>query len=152
VSDMFQSSLGFPATKTLGMLVRSVPVQVRDMSRGGCLIETCRPIRTGAAGQLRVEIDGIVHLDDIRVCRCQQRAGNGSVYSLGVELLKARRLTRRSLRLALPKMVGRRDVMMALESSDDRPPGALEGSGEREEGVGRAPPARDGWAAAADGN
>ena len=91
-----------------GMLVWALPVRLVDVSRGGCRVETDRHLPTGANGQLHLEVDGRLHLDDVRVSRCQMRAGAGRVFDVGVELLETRRLSRRSLRLALRRVIGER--------------------------------------------
>lgn len=91
------------------MLVSSVPVRLVDVSRGGCRIEVDRHLAAGTHGRLELVLDGLLHLDDVRVCRCQRRQGAGRVFQLGVELLRTRRLSRRSLRLALRRLIGAPD-------------------------------------------
>lgn len=93
----------FPAVATL---VRSVPVRVVEVSRGGCRLETDRRLEAGTSGLLAVPLAGLVHVDDVRVARCHQRPGAGMTYQVGAELLKTRRLGRRSLRAAVARIVG----------------------------------------------
>jgi hypothetical protein len=129
------------ADQTIATLVWTVPVRLRDVSRGGCCFEVSRHVATGTTGQLHVQMDGLAHLDDIRVARCQLRAGAGRVYQVGVELLRTRRLTRRSLRLAVGRIIGTHaeitpgvDEVAARAVVDER-------TEQRRDGVSRAPPA-----------
>ncbi len=86
-------------------LVRSVPVRLVEVSRGGCRLECARPIESGTSGQLAVELGGVMRVDDIRVARCQLRMGAGPSYQLGAELLRTRRLGRRTVRMAIRKII-----------------------------------------------
>jgi hypothetical protein len=87
------------------MLVWTLPVRLLDVSRSGCLVEVARHLEVGTSGQLQLEMDGVLHLDDVRVCRCQMREGASRVHHAGVELLRTRRLSRRSLRLAMRRII-----------------------------------------------
>ena len=129
----------------LGMLVWTLPVRLVDVSRGGCRVEADRHLPAGTNGQLHLELDGRLHLDDIRVSRCQMRVGAGRVFDVGVELLKTRRLSRRSLRLALRRVIGEQPQVFTLTRDERTPPGDVSPR-KREEEVGRPPPV----AAAAD--
>ena len=91
--------------ETFGMLVRTLPVRLLGVSRAGCLVEIGRPLDVGSNGQLRLEVDGTVHVDDVRVCRCRMCEGGNRVHHAGMELLGTRRLSRRSLRLAMRRMI-----------------------------------------------
>jgi hypothetical protein len=90
----------------LAMLVWTLPVRLLDVSRGGCLVEVSRHLEAGTNGQLQLHLNGVLHLDDVRVCRCQMREGASRVHHAGVELLRTRRLSRRSLRLAMRRIIG----------------------------------------------
>ena len=90
-------------------LVRSVPVRVTEVSRGGCRLECTRRLATGSSGQLTIEMDGQVRVDDIHVTRCHERKGAGAVYDVGAELLRTRRLSLRSVRMAVAKIIGARN-------------------------------------------
>jgi hypothetical protein len=86
-------------------LVRSLPVRITEVSRGGCRLESASRIEAGTSGQLAVQLAGLMRIDDVRVARCQARAGAGSVFQLGAELLRTRRLGRRTVRMALRKII-----------------------------------------------
>ena len=91
--------------EAVATLVRSVPVRLVEVSRGGCRLECASRIESGTSGQLAVELAGLMRIDDIRVARCQQRMGAGAVYQVGAELLRTRRLGRRTVRMALRKII-----------------------------------------------
>jgi hypothetical protein len=82
-------------------LVRSLPVRLVEVSRGGCRLECNSRIETGVSGQLAVGLQGLMRIDDVRIARCQQRMGAGPVYQIGAELLRTRRLGRRTVRMAV---------------------------------------------------
>lgn len=82
-------------------LVRWVPVRLVEISRGGCRLECSSRIESGVSGQLAVALQGLMRVDDVRVARCQQRLGAGAVYQVGAELLRTRRLSRRTVRMAV---------------------------------------------------
>jgi hypothetical protein len=90
----------------IGMLVSTMSVRLIDVSRGGCRVEVARHLETGSSGQLQVTTDGVLHVDDVRVCRCRMREGSSRVHHAAVELLGTRRLSRRSLRLAIRRITG----------------------------------------------
>jgi hypothetical protein len=85
--------------------VRSVPIRLVDVSRSGCRLECASRIESGTNGQLAVELAGLMRIDDVRVVRCQQRAGAGAVYQVGAELLRTRRLARRTVRMAIRNII-----------------------------------------------
>ena len=91
--------------ETVATLVRSVPVRLVEVSRGGCRLECASRVDSGTSGQLAIELAGLMRIDDIRVARCQQRMGAGPVYQLGTELLRTRRLGRRTVRMAVRKII-----------------------------------------------
>jgi PilZ domain len=124
------------------MLVWILPVRLLDVSRGGCLVEVGRHLETGTSGQLQLEMDGVLRFEDIRVCRCQMREGASRVHYAGVELLRTRRLSRRSLRLAIRRIIGehRAPFAAAFDESARRDVGDERGRG-RTRDESRAPPA-----------
>ena len=91
--------------ETIATLVRSVPVRLVEVSRGGCRLECASRFDSGTSGQLAVELAGLMRIDDVRIARCQQRMGAGEVYQLGTELLRTRRLGRRTVRMAVRKII-----------------------------------------------
>jgi hypothetical protein len=129
------------AGEPMAMLVRSVPVRLVEVSRGGCRLESARRIESGTSGQLAVELAGLLRVDDIRVARCQLRMGAGAVYQVGAELLRTRRLGRRSVRMAIRNMINGEPVGHARNHNEVPvlvDAGTREGSGISDN---RAPPA-----------
>jgi len=134
--------------EAVATLVRAVPVRLVEVSRGGCRLECASRIESGTSGQLAVELAGLMRIDDIRVARCQQRMGAGAVYQVGAELLRTRRLGRRTVRMALRKIISGetgvghaqhdhqapspveiRTAEASVEQSDTRAPPATVGRG-----------------------
>jgi hypothetical protein len=137
VSDTRQSG----RDDAFGMLVRTLPVRLLDVSRSGCLVEVARHLEVGTSGQLQLEMDGVLHLDDVRVCRCLMREGASRLHIAGVELLKTRRLSPRSLRLAMRRIIGEQRVPFGGESDDSASrAGSDEHDTRRQHTVCRAPP------------
>ena len=130
--------------ESVATLVRSVPVRLIEVSRGGCRLECERRIESGTSGQLAVQLAGLMRVDDVRVARCQPRMGAGPVFQLGAELLRTRRLGRRSVRMAVRRIIsGDRGVGHARH--DDEMPSPVD---VRTDGPGgmsgtRAPPATE---------
>ena len=94
-----------PHEMAVATLVRAVPVRLIEISRGGCRLECEGRIESGTSGQLAVQLAGLMRVDDVRVARCQQRMGAGSLYQLGAELLRTKRLGRRTVRMAVRKII-----------------------------------------------
>jgi hypothetical protein len=129
--------------EAVATLVRSVPVRLVEVSRSGCRLECTRPIESGTSGQLAVELAGLLRVDDVRVARCQKRMGAGAVYQVGAELLRTRRLGRRTVRMAIRKIISGETGVGHAQNGDGMPHlGEVrtdEVSGRRSES--RAPPA-----------
>lgn len=83
----------------VGLLRRDVTVEVSNISRSGCLLESPSVIPAGTLGTLSVEIDGEAYAEDVRVARCLTVPGGGERHHVGVEFLTLGRLRRRSLRV-----------------------------------------------------
>ena len=98
------------AESVLGTLLTSTPLLVLEISRTGCLLESRRPIEAGAAGKLRLTIDGRTYSDVIRITRCRRVEGKGASYRLGAEFLRTRRLS--PLRRAIYAMLDAYDAQM----------------------------------------
>ena len=109
--------------ESVATLVRSVPVRLIEVSRGGCRLECERRIESGTSGQLAVQLAGLMRVDDVRVARCQPRMGAGPVYQLGAELLRTRRLGRRTVRMAVRRIIsGDRALATPSRTTRCRPP------------------------------
>ena len=84
----------------VGVLAREFPVHLLNCSASGCLIESRSPIPVSTAGTLRICWNGEEFTEDIRVVRCQQIEGAGSIYHVGAQFLWTRMPGRGSLRHA----------------------------------------------------
>jgi len=92
--------------EAVATLLRSVPVRLVEVSRGGIRFECASRVEAGTSGQIAVGLRGLMCVDDVRIARCQQRAGAGPTYNVGAELLRTRPLNRRSVRLAVRSIIG----------------------------------------------
>ena len=82
----------------IGVLDRDLMVTVLDISRGGCLLESSRPIPPGTVAGLMVRIDGAAYREYVRIARCLPVPGGGERHHVGVEFLTLTRPGRASLR------------------------------------------------------
>jgi hypothetical protein len=87
--------------EVIGMLARNVSTRLLDISRTGCLLETRQSVEDGTVGELRLQVDREVFVDDVRVTRCVLVEGSGSVYLMGAEFVQTRRPGERSIRRAV---------------------------------------------------
>jgi PilZ domain len=71
----------------LASLAKEVRVRVLNCSGNGCLLETNAAIPVGAVARLRIGLGGNEFDDTVRIVRCQELAGAGSVYHVGIEFL-----------------------------------------------------------------
>jgi hypothetical protein len=121
-------------------VVRSVPVRLVEVSRGGCRFECASRLQSGTSGLLAVALGGLMRADDFRVARCQQRIGASDVYQVGAEFLRTRRLGRRTVRMAVARIAGHVPDMRHIHAPADHPTSA--GDGHRGESTDRGPPVR----------
>ena len=70
---------------TNAVLLRNVPLVVRDVSSGGCLIESCTPLQVGTVGWLEVEFEGERRFEWFRIARVDRRGERA--FESGVEFL-----------------------------------------------------------------
>ena len=89
----------------LGVAIGRIDVRLIDVSRSGCLLESRRQVAAGATGEIRIEFDGRVLTEMVRVTRCRHIEGAGGVYRLGTEFIRARPLQDTSLRRALDAFI-----------------------------------------------
>lgn len=68
-------------------LVRGVSVQLRDLSVGGCLLETRAYLPVGTVGVLDMEIEGERYVEWFRIRRIQAQHGRNGAYLFGAEFL-----------------------------------------------------------------
>ncbi len=69
------------------VLMREHVVQILDISRSGCLIESPQRLEVGTVGRLRVRLGQEECGDDIEVVRCDAVGVAGSIYHVGVRFL-----------------------------------------------------------------
>ena len=127
---------------TVATLMRLVPVRLVEVSRGGCRLECASRLEAGVSGQLTVELQGLMRIDDVRVARCQQRVGASAVYQVGAELLPTRRLGRRTVRMAVRKIISEHAKGVSHARGTTPEPAPLETSASEtgKQPGGRAPP------------
>ncbi len=87
---------------TNAVLLRNVPLVVRDVSSGGCLIESCTPLQVGTVGWLEVEFEGERRFEWFRIARVQARGEHAFV--AGVEFLPLAVASADSLRSAIGRL------------------------------------------------
>ena len=71
----------------IGVIIRRIPVRVRDVSAAGCLLESADLLPEGAVGQLELTIDGERHLETLQVCRSTRTSGGGLPWRAGGRFL-----------------------------------------------------------------
>lgn len=134
-----QNGNGRVGRGVVATLVRSIPMRLVEVSRGGCRFECSSRLESGTHGVLAVELAGLMRIDDFRVARCQLRMGAGPLYQVGAELLRTRRLGRRTVRTAVAKIFGDgRGIGYARGIVEGSPAAGKEVSGRS---VSRGPPA-----------
>jgi hypothetical protein len=87
---------------TNAVLLRDVPLVVRDISSGGCSIESCTPLQVGMVGWLEVEFEGERRFEWFRIARVHTR-GEGA-FLAGVEFLPLAAAGSDSLRSAIGRL------------------------------------------------
>ena len=87
--------------EVIGMLARKVPARLIDISRTGCLLESHQRVEVGTVGDLRLQVQRDIFIDDVRVTRCVLVEGSGSLYLVGAEFVQTRRPGERSIRRAV---------------------------------------------------
>ena len=128
--------------ESVATLVRSIPIRLVEISYGGCRLECASRLESGISGLLAVELAGLLRVDDIRIARCQPRMGAGAVYQIGAELLRTRRLCRRTVRLAVRRIIsGEHGIGNAPEATGERRPSEVLNREEESASGSRAPPA-----------
>ena len=93
---------------TLAVLGKELSVRVLNGSPSGCLFETSSRIDVGTIASLRVHLNGHEFLDDVRVIRCQQIEGAGSLFHVGAEFLWTATPSRHSLRQMMKQATSNR--------------------------------------------
>ena len=91
------------ADHALGVLGKEVTVRLLNGSPSGCLVETNARLEVGTIASLRVTLNGSEFVDDVRVVRCQQIEGAGSVFHVGAQFLWTATPSGRSLRQVMSR-------------------------------------------------
>jgi pilus assembly protein Flp/PilA len=84
-----------------GVLARTMPSRLVEVSRSGCLLESGHRVELGTVGELRLQVGDALLADDVRVTRCVLVEGSGSSYLVGAEFLQTRGPGPRSIRRAV---------------------------------------------------
>lgn len=95
------------ADDLVGVLVRDVPVHVRNVSGSGCLMESAAAIEYGTVATLRMQAgagESEEFTDAVRVSRCDRIEGGGTRWLVGVEFLWATAPAPDSLRRAARRL------------------------------------------------
>lgn len=100
---MASTKRSFEASResVFGVLARSIPARVIEVSRSGCLLESGRRLEDGTISELQLHAGGELLSDDVRVTRCVRVEGSGSSYLVGAEFVQTRRPGERSIRRAV---------------------------------------------------
>lgn len=83
---------------SVGFVRRDFAVELLNISRSGCLLESDKPIAAGTLATVTVEMDGESYSDDVRVARCLEIPGAGERHHVGVQFVALRVPSQRSLR------------------------------------------------------
>jgi hypothetical protein len=98
-----------PGMPALGVLMRRVPIRVRDVSTSGCQLESPEVLMEGAVGQLEIAIDGQLQKEPLRVCRSIRTPGGQWPWRSGAHFLA----------LEVPSPASVRNVVARFEILDE---------------------------------
>ena len=70
-----------------GLLIRTISIQLVDLSLSGCLLRSTEDVPAGANGELHVDMGGEKYCDAVYVTRSLQRQGSGDAHDVGGEFL-----------------------------------------------------------------
>ena len=70
-----------------GLFIRTISVQLVDLSLSGCLLRSKEELPAGAHGELHVAMGDGEYCDAVYVTRCLERQGSGYAHDLGGEFL-----------------------------------------------------------------
>ena len=71
----------------IGVLGKELSVRLLNGSPSGCLLETNARLEVETIASLRIAFNGDEFVDDVRVVRCQQIEGAGSLFHVGAQFL-----------------------------------------------------------------
>jgi Flp pilus assembly pilin Flp len=107
------------------VLLRTVNLQVHDLSEDGCLLITRVLLPVGTVGVLEMEFDGRRLTEWFRTCRAQRTHGRSGLYLAGVEFLTLTAAGDSSLRTAVRSMKWTRQPMSGSSGSFSGDPGKI---------------------------
>jgi PilZ domain-containing protein len=116
------------------MLLRNVPLVMRDVSSGGCSIESRTPLHVGMVGWLEVEFEGGRRFEWFRIARIEARAEG--LFLAGVEFLPLSAAGSDSLRSAVGRLRRSTDAAASPQVA-----GRSSGDPANNDGTGTASPA-----------
>jgi hypothetical protein len=87
---------------TNAVLLRDVPLVMREISSGGSSIESCTPLQIGTVGWLEVEFEGDRRFEWFRIARVHKR--DDGVFVAGLEFLPLSAAGSDSLRSAIGRL------------------------------------------------
>ena len=88
-----------------GVLARSIPTRLVEISRSGCLLESAYRVEDGTVSELRLESEGELLIDDVRVTRCVRVEGARAGYLVGAEFVQTRHPGEGSIRRAVTALL-----------------------------------------------
>ena len=97
----------------LGVLGKEVAIRLLNGSPSGCLVESNCRLEVGTIASLRVTLNGVELVDDVRVVRCQQIEGAGSIFHVGAQFLWTATPSGRSLRQVMSRALASSKPAMA---------------------------------------
>lgn len=71
----------------IGVLVRHIPVRVRDVSVSGCLMDSPDALPEGAVALIEVVLEGEPHAETVRICRAVRIPGGAYPWRAGAQFL-----------------------------------------------------------------
>ena len=86
------------------VLLRNVPLVMRDVSSGGCSIESRTPLHVGMVGWLEIEFEGERRYEWFRVARVHGGSDGDGVFLAGIEFLPLSAAGSDSLRSAVGRL------------------------------------------------
>jgi hypothetical protein len=116
--------------EVIGMLARTVPTRLIDICRTGCLLESGQPVEDGTVGELRLQVHRDTFVDDVRVTRCVQVEGSGSMYLVGAEFVQTHRPGEWSIRRAVTGILRRLATTGPISVPDPRTLASDSGDGD----------------------
>jgi hypothetical protein len=102
------------AEDCIAVLTRVVTVRLLDISGSGCLLEADTRLREGLVGRLRLVVNSVEYVDDVRIVRCTAVEG-GQGWRVGVEFLWTTSPGDRSLR----RLTARLQAAVVLRGDDE---------------------------------